>query len=596
VNVIFDTDMHGDCDDAGALAVLHALATAGEARILACVCSTASYWSVGCIDAINTYYGRPDIPVGAFKGDWYVTRGGYPAAIAGDFPNDAKNLENVPDATELYRRVLAAQPDGTVTVVTVGFLTNLERLLKSGPDEASPLSGPELVRRKVARYVAMAGRFPSGGEYNLNHKGIGPTSKYVIDNWPTPVVFSGFEIGDSIQTGAGLADAPAESPVREAYRIYLGGHGRNRSSWDQTAVLYAVRGLSTYWTSVGGGSCHVFPNGSNEWRATPDRDHEYLVGLMPDAGLARVIEELMLRDPDPGRPAAAFVVTLEGRTARVDASASRDADGRIASCAWSFGDGRSGTGASARHTYRSDGAYTVTLTVTDDEGKTDVERKVAYVGASGLVAHWKLDETSGDLARDSAGAKDGTLRGYAAGGPRWVRARAGCGLSFDGRDDRVEVAADRALGVSSMTLAAWVRIPRALPPGWRTIVEHDRAGANWYGLWKSANADTFHFRWAGSGKCMTDFAAHISPDTWYHVAGTFNAVTGIARTYLDGRLDRTIKGGRGGAPGAASLRIGCNLEGGEAFTGVVDDVRVYNRAISAEEIRALHAAAAGLPK
>ena len=144
-----------------------------------------------------------------------------------------------------------------------------------------------------------------------------------------------------------------------------------------------------------------------------------------------------------------------------------------------------------------------------------------------------------------------------------------------------------------MTLAAWVRIPRELPPGWRTIIEHDRAGANWYGLWKSANADTFHFRWAGSGNCMTDFSGPVSPDTWYHVAGTFDAATGAARTYLDGRLDRTVAGGGSGAPGSAALRIGRNLEGGEALTGIIGDVRVYNRALPPEDIRALHAGGPG---
>lgn len=70
--VILDTDMGGDCDDAGALAVLHVLADRGEARILAVTSCTSAEATPGCIDAINTYYGRPEIPVGALKEDGFM--------------------------------------------------------------------------------------------------------------------------------------------------------------------------------------------------------------------------------------------------------------------------------------------------------------------------------------------------------------------------------------------------------------------------------------------------------------------------------------------------------------------------------------------
>ena len=65
VPIILDTDIGPDCDDAGALAVLHGLAKRGEARIVGVMHCTSSPWGAGCIDAINAYYGRPDIPVGS---------------------------------------------------------------------------------------------------------------------------------------------------------------------------------------------------------------------------------------------------------------------------------------------------------------------------------------------------------------------------------------------------------------------------------------------------------------------------------------------------------------------------------------------------
>jgi len=100
-------------------------------------------------------------------------------------------------------------------------------------------------------------------------------------------------------TGANLRQAPEETPVRRAYELYNGLN--NRQSWDQTAVLYAVRGLegglSDYWHLKTEGYLHVNQDGSNVWRTSPDKDHAYLVRKMDPKKIAVVIEELMLRQP-----------------------------------------------------------------------------------------------------------------------------------------------------------------------------------------------------------------------------------------------------------------------------------------------------------
>ena len=150
VPVVFDTDMDTDCDDVGALAVLHALADLGECEILATPVSSRFAYSAPCTAAINAYYGRGALPVGAPKGDGAnVNRGSrYAKQIAEAFPGRFETNADAPDAVAVYRRVLAARPDaaadpaGGVVVVTVGYLTNLRDLLASGPDEASPLTGP----------------------------------------------------------------------------------------------------------------------------------------------------------------------------------------------------------------------------------------------------------------------------------------------------------------------------------------------------------------------------------------------------------------------------------------------------------------------
>lgn len=83
------------------------------------------------------------------------------------FPHKVESASQAEDAVSVYRRVLNAQPDTSVVVVTVGFFTNLKDLLESGPDADSPLSGKELVAAKVKRLVSMAGYFPEGKEFNV---------------------------------------------------------------------------------------------------------------------------------------------------------------------------------------------------------------------------------------------------------------------------------------------------------------------------------------------------------------------------------------------------------------------------------------------
>jgi inosine-uridine nucleoside N-ribohydrolase len=316
VKVIFDTDMASDVDDVGALAILHALADLGEAEILAVGISSRNEDVGPCLDAINTWYGRPDIPIGYQRGIQvgYPTDSGepteskYAAAVGKAFPHDLAKSSDAPEAALLYRKVLAAQADGSVVIVSVGFLTNLRSLLDTPADSVSPLTGEELVRRKVRLWVCMGGKFPDGrfsngdGEYNLRVDT--EASVRALSDWPTPVVFSGFEIGTRVMTGKRLGAAPEASPVRAAYLHFNGLN--SRESWDQTAVLYAVRGAAAYWTESETGLClmHVHGrSGYNEWLPTPRKSHRYLIEKMAPAEVGRVIEDLMTRPPvSPPRP------------------------------------------------------------------------------------------------------------------------------------------------------------------------------------------------------------------------------------------------------------------------------------------------------
>ncbi len=303
VKVIFDTDMSGDVDDCGALAILHALADLGEAKIMACVVNgrDADNAAVAAVTAINAYYGRADLAVGAYHGKLGgVSKSKYTATIRDEFPHAAPADDKAPDALTVYRQALAGAPDGSVVIISVGFLMNLEELLDSKADDISPLSGTELVQKKVRRLVVMGGQFPNPKaykEYNFAAGGIGPCTQRVVANWPTPILFDGFSIGQGIITGKALTATPADNPVRRAYELYGNALKNGRSSWDPTAVLAAVRDPRKYWDVSAEGCCTVEKSGANEWSATPNRGHSYLVPKIDNAEMAKILDELMTRPP-----------------------------------------------------------------------------------------------------------------------------------------------------------------------------------------------------------------------------------------------------------------------------------------------------------
>ena len=300
--IVFDTDMDTDCDDAGALAMLHALADLGEVEILATPVSSRYRWSAPCVAAINGHYGRGGLPVGVPKGEGAgVKRGSrYARRIAAEYPTTPKTNDDAPDAVAVYRRALAGQADAGVVVLTVGYLTNLRDLLASGPDGISALSGPDLVARKVRLWVCMGGRYPSHLDPHVfgNFKPDPAAALAVVRDWPTPVVFSGLGTGDDLLTGQTLSRTPPDNPVRRAYELFLQGKV-GRASPDPVATLYAARPDALYWRLHSGGHNHLFANGTNEWRDAPD-DPRHRLLLFRDGVKEAVADEmnrLMTRPP-----------------------------------------------------------------------------------------------------------------------------------------------------------------------------------------------------------------------------------------------------------------------------------------------------------
>lgn len=160
VNIIFDTDVDHDCDDVGALYILHGAIERGEAKLLATIGCTSTDEIAPALDAINTWFGRPEIPVGTLKDEGFIDHKGFARDLIKNYPSKFSNGKDYPDAVTLYRETLAKQPDGSVTILAVGPLRNMANLLKSGPDEASPLDGKALVAKKVKRLEIMGGNYP----------------------------------------------------------------------------------------------------------------------------------------------------------------------------------------------------------------------------------------------------------------------------------------------------------------------------------------------------------------------------------------------------------------------------------------------------
>lgn len=289
LRVIFDTDIQGDVDDVGAVALLHALANRNEIEILAMGVSAKHPATVPCLEALNTFFGHPEIPIGWNHREGFLRDSRYADAIAAHYPHQTNNAAEAPVAADLYRRALARAPARSVVMISVGQLSNFEQLLETGPDDLSPRSGVDLVKEKVALWVCMGGKFPRGREANLIHHGT--ASKAAIEQWPTPILFSGFEIGREVLTGGRLIELPPSNPVRRAYKRYNGI--QPHKSWDQTAVLAAVRGVAPWWDTQRG-TIEIDPSGENRWRATPEGENAILVEKMPPEKVADLIESLML--------------------------------------------------------------------------------------------------------------------------------------------------------------------------------------------------------------------------------------------------------------------------------------------------------------
>lgn len=318
IPLIFDTDIGNDCDDVLALGMIHALQSRGECELLAVTITKDHEHAAAFTDAVNTFYGRGEIPIGVCRSGVTAEQGRFNglSQILDDgemrYPHDLLSGNDAPDAVSVLRTVLSQAEDGSVVIAQVGFSTNLTNLLASQPDDISELDGRKLIKSKVRLLSIMAGAFAPipnkegqpGDHLEYNVVKDLPASQKLAEQWPTPIVWSGFEIGlnlayphVSIEQDYNYVD---HHPLKEAYYHYI-KPPHNRPTWDLTAVLYAVRPDREYFDLSQQGEVTVDKKGYTTFQAAENGRDRYLI--IRDAQKQRTTEALVqLSSQPPNRP------------------------------------------------------------------------------------------------------------------------------------------------------------------------------------------------------------------------------------------------------------------------------------------------------
>jgi len=294
--VIFDTDIDSDVDDVGALAMLLNMHKAGSIELAGVIVTSDDPFSPVCADAICTYCGNEDIPVGFYMGNSSLTNHSrYSKIIADEFPAGIESWAETEGSTRLYRRLLENSADSSVIIITAGHLSSLQKLMESGPDKISQLGGKELVMKKVQKWLCMGGQYPEGKEANF-FRPDPKSTVYCLQNWKKEVIFIGWEAGKDVMTGGSYLKSRlgSNNPVYRSYELYNNFSGR--SSWDQLAVLQLTDISGRFFNYSNYGTCIVASDGSNKWVKDKSGNHRYVI-LKPGIEIKEIatfIDNLMI--------------------------------------------------------------------------------------------------------------------------------------------------------------------------------------------------------------------------------------------------------------------------------------------------------------
>ena len=233
----------------------------------------------------------------------------------------------------------------------------------------------------------------------------------------------------------------------------------------------------------------------------------------------------------------------------------------------------------------ANGTHTLTAVARDGSGNITTSTNVAVTVTNtsqpaGLIAAYSFDQGNGTSAPDASGNNNnGTL----TNGPTWSpTGKYGGALSFDGINDMVTIQDANTLDLTTgMTLEAWVR---PVVTGWpyRTILFKETTGGLVYDLYITDQTRPLSSVVVGGFERIVNAGTALLANTWTHLAATYDGTT--LRLFLNGTQAATLAVGGSMTTTTGPLKIGGNAVWGEWFNGLIDEVRVYNRALSATEI------------
>lgn len=295
--VIFDTDIGSSTDDLFALEMLYRYEEEGRCKLLGVVVDREGEDCAAVADVMNTYFGHANVPIGLVRKGisnppvWidykalptYTTDGGEPL-----FQSTVTDYSSLPDGWQLYRRLLATQPDHSVSICSVGFVTALADLLTSEGDDISPLNGVELVRQKVKSLYIMGGVFGESIEPDFNFAQGITFAQTFFSLWPKEIdiLFSPMEVGQEVEYKPEQVISDISwtdvHPIKQVYMTCNCNTGQKM--WDPLVVVHAVEGdtsfslsergtvrltpqAETIFTPSATGNCRYQLTGNETWNA-----------------------------------------------------------------------------------------------------------------------------------------------------------------------------------------------------------------------------------------------------------------------------------------------------------------------------------------
>jgi hypothetical protein len=296
-HVIIDTDLSLYWDDVTALGIANVIQQRGKVEILGVMSDIRNTVAVAAIDAIDTAYGHSRIPLGAVAdSDADAVPTGYSDELTNRLPHAIHSSDDVPSAVPLYRRLLAHQPNRSVTLVAIGAYTNLAGLLRSKPGQGSSLDGRALITAKVGRLVIEDGLFPGGApvpftntEYDV------PSARAVVNSWPTPIAWVDGSTGINTKVGGMLCSTTtANNPMRIVFETLFGCGAPKDGDWDGPTMLYAIGSRQGVFSELGqGGAAVMNAQGGLAWEAESHGPSEVYVHVVDQQSLTHRINELL---------------------------------------------------------------------------------------------------------------------------------------------------------------------------------------------------------------------------------------------------------------------------------------------------------------